>query len=50
MNSNINNSNKNISINNVSGVPNGKYQVNKTGKITTSSLLNNKRLSTKIKK
>ena len=44
---NINNSNINSNVNNV---PIGKYQTNKNSKIATTSILNNKRISTKIKK
>ena len=44
---NINNSNINSNVNNV---PIGKYQTNKNSKIATTSVLNNKRISTKIKK
>ena len=44
---NINNSNINTNVNNV---PIGKYQTNKNSKIATTSILNNKRISTKIKK
>ena len=52
MGSNMGNGNKsgNISNTNVNNVPTGKYQTNKTSKITTTSILNNKRISTKIKK
>ena len=54
MGSNLGNSNKSGNIsnnnNNVNNVPNGKYQTNKNGKIGTTSILNNKRISTKIKK
>ena len=52
MGSNMGNGNKsgNISKTNVNNVPTGKYQTNKTSKITTTSILNNKRISTKIKK
>jgi len=51
MGSNIGTGGKSSNINNVNNVPSGKYQVNKGGKIaTTSSILNNKRMSTKIKK
>ena len=44
---NINNSNINSNVNNV---PIGKYQTNKNSKIATTTILNNKRISTKIKK
>jgi len=44
---NINNSNINSNVNNV---PIGKYQTNKNSKIATTSILNNKRISNKIKK
>ena len=52
MGSNMGNGNKsgNISNTNVNNVPTGKYQTNKTSKNTTTSILNNKRISTKIKK
>ena len=51
MGSNIGTGGKSSNINNVNNVPSGKYQANKGGKIaTTSSILNNKRMSTKIKK
>ena len=54
MGSNMGNGNGNksgnISNTNVNNVPTGKYQTNKTSKITTTSILNNKRISTKIKK
>ena len=52
MGSNMGNGNKsgNISNTNVNNVPTGKYQTNKTSKITTTSILNNKRISAKIKK
>jgi serine/threonine kinase 38 len=52
MGSNMGNGNKsgNISNTNVNNVPTGKYQTNKTSKIATTSILNNKRISTKIKK
>ena len=52
MGSNMGNGNKsgNISNTNVYNVPTGKYQTNKTSKNTTTSILNNKRISTKIKK
>ena len=50
MGSNISTGGKSSNINNVNSVPSGKYQVNKGGKIATTSILNNKRLSAKIKK
>ena len=52
MGSNLGNANKsgNINNNNVNNVPIGKYQTNKNSKIATTSILNNKRVSTKIKK
>ena len=52
MGSNMGSGNKsgNISNTNANNVPTGKYQTNKTSKITTTSILNNKRISTKIKK
>ena len=53
MGSNLGNGNKSGNIsnnNNVNNVPNGKYPTNKNGKIGTTSILNNKRISTKIKK
>ena len=48
--SNISSSGKSGNFNNINNVPSGKYQPNKNGKITTSSILNNKRISTKLKK
>ena len=49
--SNISSGGKSGNFNNINNVPSGKYQANKGGKIaTTSSILNNKRMSTKIKK
>ena len=52
MGSSLGNANKsgNISNSNVNNVPIGKYQTNKNSKIATTSILNNKRISTKIKK
>ena len=52
MGSSLGNANKsgNISNSNVNNVPIGKYQTSKNSKIATTSILNNKRISTKIKK
>ena len=48
--SNISSGGKSGNFNNINNVPSGKYQPNKNGKITTASILNNKRMSTKLKK
>ena len=50
MGSNIGSGGKSGNFNNINSVPSGKYQPNKNGKITTASILNNKRNSTKLKK